>query len=215
MNFELRPTDQGGRRGNLARQLHLLMNWAISTWSRDPCNPSTTRLGHGCHLRLRYVLLPMSPVCTLKIWCRRRDPRPTHYERVTRSKYRGKSRGDWAHLGPDDGSKSPILLGFGAAGEIRLGPVSGQSPEAERREPARLIPEASIRPSSKSKIDGATLLRTRVCLRVRGRHKTTGQAPSFSWFLWCRGRPLLSTGIKAGTSSGQYLASSFWQRSGM
>jgi hypothetical protein len=34
------------------------------------------------------------------------------------------------HLGPDDGSKSPILLGFGAAGAIRLGPVSGQSLEA-------------------------------------------------------------------------------------
>ena len=37
------------------------MIWAISTWSREPCNPSTTRLGPGCHLCLRYVLLPMCP----------------------------------------------------------------------------------------------------------------------------------------------------------
>src|SRR5262245_32272681 len=39
------------------------MIWVISTWSREPCSPSTTRLGPGCHLCLRYVLLPMSPGC--------------------------------------------------------------------------------------------------------------------------------------------------------
>ena len=33
----------------------------ISTWSRKPCNPSTTRSARGCHPCLRYVLLPMSP----------------------------------------------------------------------------------------------------------------------------------------------------------
>ena len=32
-----------------------------STWSRKPCNPSTTRSARGCHLCLRYDLLPMSP----------------------------------------------------------------------------------------------------------------------------------------------------------
>src|ERR1700682_6469245 len=32
-----------------------------STWSRKPCNPSTTRSARGCHPCLRYVLLPMSP----------------------------------------------------------------------------------------------------------------------------------------------------------
>jgi hypothetical protein len=33
----------------------------ISTCSREPCNPSTTRSARGCHLCLRYVPLPMSP----------------------------------------------------------------------------------------------------------------------------------------------------------
>ena len=37
------------------------MIWDISIWSREPCNPSTTRLGRGCHPCLRYVLLPMCP----------------------------------------------------------------------------------------------------------------------------------------------------------
>jgi hypothetical protein len=32
-----------------------------STWSRKPCNPSTTRSARGCHPCLRYDLLPMSP----------------------------------------------------------------------------------------------------------------------------------------------------------
>src|SRR5437868_9126618 len=32
-----------------------------STWSRKPCNPSTTRSARGCHPCLRYVPLPMSP----------------------------------------------------------------------------------------------------------------------------------------------------------
>jgi ABC transporter substrate binding protein len=41
------------------------MIWAISIWSREPCKPSTTHLGLGCHLCLRYVLLPMSPVRTV------------------------------------------------------------------------------------------------------------------------------------------------------
>jgi Helix-turn-helix domain len=33
---------------------------ATSTWSRKPCNLSTTRSARGCHLCLRYGLLPMS-----------------------------------------------------------------------------------------------------------------------------------------------------------
>jgi hypothetical protein len=32
-----------------------------STWSRKPCNPSTTRSARGCHPCLRYGLLPMCP----------------------------------------------------------------------------------------------------------------------------------------------------------
>ena len=35
------------------------MIWDTSTWSRKPCNPSTTRLARGCHPCLRYDLLPM------------------------------------------------------------------------------------------------------------------------------------------------------------
>src|SRR5258708_1505685 len=34
---------------------------AASTWSRRPCNPSTTRSARGCHLCLRYNLSPMCP----------------------------------------------------------------------------------------------------------------------------------------------------------
>ena len=37
---------------------------AISTWRPEPCNPSTTPSARGCHLCLRYVLLPMCPVRT-------------------------------------------------------------------------------------------------------------------------------------------------------
>jgi transposase-like protein len=33
----------------------------ISTWSRKPCNPSTTRSARGCHPCLRYVLSPICP----------------------------------------------------------------------------------------------------------------------------------------------------------
>ena len=36
-----------------------------STWSRKPCNPSTTRLARGCHLCLGYDPLPMSPGRTI------------------------------------------------------------------------------------------------------------------------------------------------------
>jgi hypothetical protein len=48
-----------------------------STWSRRPCNPSTTRSARGCHPCLRYVALPMSPgpdtVWTGANWRRGRD----------------------------------------------------------------------------------------------------------------------------------------------
>ena len=37
------------------------MIWDISIWSREPCNPSTTPLGRGCHPCLKYVLLPICP----------------------------------------------------------------------------------------------------------------------------------------------------------
>jgi hypothetical protein len=35
--------------------------WDTSTWSRKPCNPSTTPSARGCHPCLRYVLSPMCP----------------------------------------------------------------------------------------------------------------------------------------------------------
>ena len=38
-----------------------------STWSRKPCNPSTTRSARGCDPCLRYVPLPMSPGRTLLV----------------------------------------------------------------------------------------------------------------------------------------------------
>ena len=41
--------------------LGYVMIWDTSTWSRKPCNPSTTRSARGCHPCLRYVLLPMCP----------------------------------------------------------------------------------------------------------------------------------------------------------
>src|SRR5262245_28883116 len=41
------------------------MIWDTSTWSRKPCNLSTTRLGPGCHPCLRYVPLPICPGRTL------------------------------------------------------------------------------------------------------------------------------------------------------
>src|SRR5215218_2265708 len=34
---------------------------ASSTWNREPCNPSTTPSGRGCHPCLRYDLSPMCP----------------------------------------------------------------------------------------------------------------------------------------------------------
>jgi hypothetical protein len=34
---------------------------ATSSWSREPCKPSTTRSTPGCHPGLRYKTLPMSP----------------------------------------------------------------------------------------------------------------------------------------------------------
>jgi hypothetical protein len=52
---------QGSRRRHLARQLHATQILDTSTWSRKPCNPSTTRAARSCHPCLRYDLLPMSP----------------------------------------------------------------------------------------------------------------------------------------------------------
>jgi transposase-like protein len=40
----------------------------ISTWSRKPCNPSTTRSARGCHPCLRYEVLPISPGRTIWLW---------------------------------------------------------------------------------------------------------------------------------------------------
>ena len=56
-----KPRHQGSRRRHLARQLHALRSRILSTWSRKPCNPSTTRSARGCHPCLRYDLLPMCP----------------------------------------------------------------------------------------------------------------------------------------------------------
>jgi hypothetical protein len=46
---------------------------AISTWSKKPCNPSTTRSARGCHPCLRYVVLPMCPGRTRPRWRRERN----------------------------------------------------------------------------------------------------------------------------------------------
>ncbi len=42
------------------------MIWDISTWNRGLCKPSTTRSARGCHPCVRYVLLPMSSVWTMR-----------------------------------------------------------------------------------------------------------------------------------------------------
>ena len=55
---------QGSRRGIWLSFMHYV--WNISTSSRGPCNPSTTRSARGCHLCLRYDLLPMCPGRTQK-----------------------------------------------------------------------------------------------------------------------------------------------------
>jgi hypothetical protein len=47
-----------------------------STWSRKPCNLSTTRSARGRHPCLRYDLLPMCPGWTLPKWRARRDSNP-------------------------------------------------------------------------------------------------------------------------------------------
>ncbi len=44
-----------------------------STWSKRPCNLSTTRSARGCHLCLRYALLPMSPGRTSEELAERED----------------------------------------------------------------------------------------------------------------------------------------------
>ena len=64
---------QGGRRGHLARQASCTTISDTSTWSRRPCNPSTTRSARGCHLCLRYDLSPMCPGWTQKNWRARKD----------------------------------------------------------------------------------------------------------------------------------------------
>jgi hypothetical protein len=51
---------------------------ATSTWSRRPCNPSTTRSARGCHPCLRYNLSPMCPEWTRKDWRRGRDSNPRY-----------------------------------------------------------------------------------------------------------------------------------------
>src|ERR1700730_15757907 len=54
----------------------------ISTSNKGPCSPSTTPSAQGCHLCLRYVLLPMSPGWTILFWCRLQEsnPRPRDYK---------------------------------------------------------------------------------------------------------------------------------------
>jgi hypothetical protein len=71
---------QGGKRRNLAHALPPRSD--ISTWSRKPCNPSTTRPARGCHPCLRYDPSPMSPGLTREIWSGRRDsnPRPRPWQ---------------------------------------------------------------------------------------------------------------------------------------
>jgi hypothetical protein len=58
-SFSLKPrTDKSAAFGS---QASCTMISDTSTWSRKPCNPSTTRSARGCHPCLRYDLLPMSP----------------------------------------------------------------------------------------------------------------------------------------------------------
>ena len=54
------------------------MIWDISTWSGEPCKPSTTPSSQGCHLCLKYILSPMSPGRTRKHWSGRRESNPRH-----------------------------------------------------------------------------------------------------------------------------------------
>src|SRR5690606_18873110 len=44
-----------------------ITTWDISTWSRKPCKPSTTRSARGCNLCLRYETSPMCPGWTFRI----------------------------------------------------------------------------------------------------------------------------------------------------
>ncbi len=48
----------------------------ISIWRRKLCSPSTTPSGQKCYLCLRYILLPMCPVRTLRLWCEGGDLNP-------------------------------------------------------------------------------------------------------------------------------------------
>lgn len=47
---------------------------ATSTWSRRPCNPSTTRSARGCHPCLRYDMSPICPGRTKVGVVRKREP---------------------------------------------------------------------------------------------------------------------------------------------
>jgi hypothetical protein len=62
--------------------MHYDVGYFTSTWSRRPCNPSTTRSARGCHPCLGYVLSPMCPGWTLTNWSGRRDsnPRPRPWQ---------------------------------------------------------------------------------------------------------------------------------------
>ena len=110
-------------------------------------------------------------------WCRRRDlnPRPTHCEGVCRSKYRGESRDDWVHLGSDGGSKSPILSELGAAGGIWLGPVSGQSPEAQA--PHGWIASVSVSQTSSSEDVGSAMKADVIVTSARWRARRYSLSP--------------------------------------
>ena len=49
-------------------RLGIALERIMSTWSRKPCNPSTTRSARGCHPCLRNDPLPMSPGWTGIEW---------------------------------------------------------------------------------------------------------------------------------------------------
>jgi hypothetical protein len=50
-----------------------------STWSKQPCNQSTTRSARGCHPCHRYVLLPICPGRTDFPWRREWDSHPDNH----------------------------------------------------------------------------------------------------------------------------------------
>ncbi len=61
----------------VVRRRHRAAGTSLSTWSRKPCNPRTTRLGSGCHLCVRYDLSPMCSGRTERVVAEREGFEPS------------------------------------------------------------------------------------------------------------------------------------------